>query len=187
MERKISVGVSNRHVHLTKEVYDLLFDEELTKKNDLNQIGEFASNQVVTIKGKKGSIENVRVLGPLRNYNQVEISRTDAYKLGINPPVRRSGDLLDSEDVILETEKGSILLKNSCIIADRHVHINFDMAREMGLKDNQVVKILVSGDKACILYAHVKISDNGYYELHIDFDDANACGIKNNDELTLIY
>lgn len=187
MQKKITVGVSNHHVHLTKEVYEQLFDTPIEKDFDLSQPGGFASKQFVTIKTNKASISKVRVLGPCRDYNQVEISRTDAYKLGINPPVRKSGDTLDSADIILETEKGSVLLKSSCIIADRHVHISMDKAEEFGLKDNQLVKILVDGDKACILYAHIKISVDGYLELHLDFDDANACGIKNKDEVTLIF
>lgn len=186
MKNKISVGVSNRHVHLTEEIYNQLFFSPLLKKCDLNQIGEFASNQVLTIKTDKDIIENVRVLGPFRDYNQVEISRTDAYKLGLNPPIRRSGDLSNSETITLIGEKGSVVLENSCIIANRHVHMNPDLARQLGVIDNQQVKIIVSGEKACILYAFVKISDNGFYELHIDFDDANAAGLKNGDEVEIV-
>lgn len=186
MKNKINVGVSNRHVHLTEEVYNMLFSEPMKKKNDLHQIGEFACEQVVTIKTEKSYLENVRVLGPCRNYNQVEVSRTDAYKLGLCPPVRRSGDLADSETVTLIGDKGSITLENSCIIANRHVHMNPEDAKRLGVVDNQQVKIIVNGDKACILYAFIKISDNGFYELHIDFDDANAAGLKNGDEVEII-
>lgn len=186
MKSKINVGVSNRHVHLTEEVYNELFFEPMTKKYDLHQIGEFASNQFVTIKTDKDIIENVRVLGPFRDYNQVEISKTDSYKLGLCPPVRRSGDLNNSETITLIGDKGRVTLENSCIIANRHVHMNPEMALELGVVDNQQVKIIVSGEKACILYAFIKISDNGFYELHIDFDDANAAGLKNGDEVEII-
>ncbi len=186
MEKLIKVGVSNRHVHLTEDIYNQIFSVPMSKRNNLHQIGEFASNQVVTIKTEKAEINNIRVLGPFRKYNQVEISRTDAYTLGLNPPVRRSGELEKSETVTIIGDKGSIVLENACIIADRHVHMNPEMAQDLEVSDNQLVKIVVKGDKACILDAHIKISDNGYYELHLDFDDANACGLKNDDEVEMI-
>ncbi len=187
MERKVMVGVSNRHVHLTEEIYKRLFSMPLTKKNDLHQIGEFAGNQVVTIATEKGRISNVRVVGPLREYNQVEISRSDAYTLGINPPVRRSGNLKNSESITIIGEKDSVTLENACIVADRHVHMNGTLAKELGVVDNQMVQIKVLGDKSCILDASIKISDNGYYELHLDLDDANAAGLKNGDEVTILF
>lgn len=186
MKSKINVGVSNHHVHLTEETYNMLFFSPIKKRSDLHQIGEYASEQVVTIKTEKGEIKNVRVLGPFRSYNQVEVSRTDSYDLGICPPVRKSGDLKDSETITLIGEKGSVNLQNCCIIASRHVHMNPKTAEQLGVVDNQQVKIIVGGDKACILFANVKISDNGYYELHIDFDDANAAGLKNGDEVEII-
>lgn len=186
MEKLVKVGISNRHVHLTEEVYNRLFDTPMEKRNDLHQVGEFASNQVVTVKTKNGEIENVRVVGPFREYSQVELSRTDAIRLNINPPVRRSGDLENSETVTLVGNIGSVTLNNSCIIADRHVHMNPKMAHELNVVDKELVKIRITGDKSCILDAHIKISDNGFYEVHLDLDDANAAGVKNNDEVTMI-
>lgn len=110
MEEKIigKIAVSNRHLHLTKEVYDQLFDEPISMKRPLNQIGEFASFQTVTLKTEKAEIPNVRLIGPLRAYNQVEISRSDAYLLGLNPPVRQSGDLEDSETITVVGPKGEV-------------------------------------------------------------------------------
>ena len=107
---KISIGVSNRHVHLTKEHLNILFGEGygLEKKNDLTQPGQFASTALVTIKTEKSEISNVRVLGPVRPYTQVEISKTDAYKLGLNPPVRNSGDLKDSAPITIVGPNGSV-------------------------------------------------------------------------------
>lgn len=186
MKKKIKVGISNHHVHLTEKIYNLLFFTPMTKRNDLHQIGEFASNQVVTLKTEKAEIKNVRVLGPFRKYNQVEISRTDAKVLGINPPVRRSGNLTNSESITLIGEKGSIILENCCIIAERHVHMNFSDAQKFCVKDGDTVKILVGGDKSCILFAKIKVSDNGFYELHLDFDDANAANLNNGDEVEII-
>lgn len=187
MKDKIKIGVSNHHVHLTEETYNKLFSTPIKKKSDLNQTGEFASEQIVTIKTEKSEIRNVRVLGPFRNYNQVEVSRTDAYQLGINPPVRKSGDLDNSETVTIIGELGEVTLPNSCIIANRHVHMNPEVAKQFGVVDNAQVKLIVNGDKACILFANVKISDNGYYEAHIDFDDANAAGLKSGDEVEIEY
>ncbi len=183
---KVKVGISNHHVHLTKEVYDLLFFQEPTKRNDVHQIGEYACNETVVLKGPKGEIQNVRLMGPFRNYNQVEISRNDAHVLGLNPPVRKSGDLTGSENITLVTSKGSITLKEVCIVAERHIHMPKDLAQELNLKDNQIVNVKVLGDKAALIEAHIKIKDNAYFELHIDFDDANALGLKNDDEVEII-
>jgi len=185
MEYSINARISNRHVHLTKEIYDLLFDEEISKRNDLNQIGEFASNQTVTIKNGDKEIKNVRVMGPFREYNQIEISRRDARSLGVNPPVRRSGDLADSLEVTLETEKNSIVVKG-LIIANRHIHMTKDDAKKYGVEDKQKVQIKVLGDKSGIMDAEIKISDNAFYELHIDTDDANAFLLEDNDKVTMI-
>ena len=170
----VTVAISNRHVHLTKETYEQLFDEPISIKKPLNQIGEYASMQTLTIKTPKSSIENVRVLGPFRKYDQVEISRNDAYKLGINPPVRQSGDLEDSETITLVGPKGEVTLNNACIQAERHVHMNESKAAELGLKNEDLVKLKINTDKGGIMEAFVKISPNGFYEVHIDTDDANC-------------
>lgn len=185
MEYSINARISNRHVHLTKELYEILFDEEMTKRNDLNQIGEFASNQVVTIKNGEKEIKNVRVLGPFREYNQIEISKRDARGLGVNPPVRRSGDLADSLEITLVTDKASVNVKG-LIIANRHVHMTEEDANKYGVEDMQKVQISISGDKSGIMDAEIKISDTGYYELHIDTDDANAFLLEDNDKVTMI-
>ena len=186
MEQVIKVRISNRHVHLTKEVYDLLFDKELTVKNNLNQVGEFASNEMVTIKNGDKVMENVRVVGPLRSYNQVEISKRDARLLGVNPPVRRSGDLDNTPEITLQTDKGSVTV-NGLIIANRHVHMNPDMAQKLGVKNKQIVQIKVENAKSGIMEAEVKITDNGYLELHIDTDDANAFLLEDNADVLMIF
>ena len=183
---KVKVAISNRHVHLTKEIYDMLFDEELTKKSDLKQKGEFASNQVVNIKGPKGEIKNVRIVGPLRSYNQVEVSASDAYLLGIVPPVRKSGDLHGSAPIKIETNKGEVSLDEGCILAERHLHLNPDEALELGLKDEEIINIKVNNIKGGLMQAFVKVSSNGYKEVHIDRDDANAFLLQNGDEVEII-
>lgn len=187
MEEKIigKIAVSNRHVHLTKEVYDLLFDEPLSIKRPLNQIGEFASFQTVTLKTDKAEIPHVRVIGPLRKYTQVEISRTDAITLGLNPPVRQSGDLEDSETITIVGPKGEVTLDNVCIQAERHVHMNKKKADELGLKHEDMVHILVDNDKGGVMDAFVKVSDNGFFEIHIDKDDANCFILNTGDEVVI--
>lgn len=187
MEEKIyaPVAVSNRHVHLTKETYALLFDEPLTIKNALGQIGEFAAMQTLTIEGPKGSIERVRLIGPFREYNQVEVSRSDAYTLGINPPVRMSGNLKGSETITLVTPKARITLENSCIQAKRHVHMNEAKAKELGLKNEDAVSLVIDNEKRGTMEALVKVTPNGFYEIHIDIDDANCFMLSTGDEVEI--
>lgn len=186
MKKLVKVGISNRHVHLTKEVYKTLFSSELTKKKDLTQIGDFAANETVTLKTKKGMIENVRIIGPYRNYNQVEISKSDARKLGLNPPVRKSGDLENSETITIIGEKGEITLENVCILAERHIHLNPSDALNWQVKDGDMVSVSVKGDKSCLLNAHIKVSENGVPAFHIDTDDANAALLNNDKEVEVL-
>ncbi len=185
MEYIVNVRVSNRHVHLTKEVYDKLFQEEMTVKYYLNQVGEFASNQTLTLRNGENVIENVRVCGPFRKYNQVEISKRDARVLKVNPPVRRSGDLENTPFITLETDKGKVEV-NGLIIMSRHVHMNKEDAIKYNVKDMQKVGVRIDNAKGGVLDAEVKVTDNGFYEVHFDTDDMNACMIEDNDEVTLI-
>jgi len=182
---KIKVGVSNRHVHLTEEVYRILFkDIKMEVVKELSQPGEFASNLFVTLKTEKNTIERVRVLGPLRKYNQVEISKTDSYTLGLKPPVRMSGDLENSETITLVTENGEVTLENSCIIAARHIHATKEDYEKYNL--SEVMKGIINTSKPGVIgNVLVKCDDNFSYELHIDTDDANAVMLKNGDEIEI--
>lgn len=186
MEYQVKIGISNRHVHLTKETYELLFNEPLTIKKEIHQIGEFASNQVVTLKTEQGIIENVRIVGPFRDYNQVEICNSDAHQLGLNPPVRKSGDIKNSENITLVGPKGEIYLESVCILAQRHIHINSKDQEKYHVKDGDVVKVLVRKNRTALLDTYIKISENGYFEMHIDRDEANAFLLKNEENVTLI-
>lgn len=181
----VKVAISNRHVHLTRETYKKLFDEPLTKKNDLHQIGQFAANQTVTIISGDKYFENVRIVGPFRDYNQVEISKNDARKLNINPPVRTSSDLVGSSSITLKTNKDSVKLQEGCIIADRHVHFNTVEAQKYHVKNKDKLKIHILGDKRGTIEAFAKVSDDGYFELHLDTDDANAFLLENDDKVVL--
>ena len=184
---EVSVGVSNRHVHLCEDDYKILFgDIVFTKKVDLNQPGEFASMQTVTIKGFKGEINNVRVLGPFRSYTQVEISKTDSYKLGVNPSVCASGDLVNACDIEIIGPVGSIVRK-ACIIANRHIHVDQDIISKYHLDGLSKVKIKVKGEKGGILdNVFLKETKKAFFEVHLDTDDANAFLLKQNDLVEII-
>ena len=185
MEVNVSVGISARHIHLTKENYAKLFDHEMTKKADLNQIGQFAANETVTIKTSKGELKNVRIVGPCREYNQVEIAASDARVLGIDPPVRRSGESSGAAVVEVITEKGKIELDN-CIIANRHVHMNPKKAEELGVVNRELLTLEIDGTKKGNLEVEVVVTDNGYFEVHLDTDDANAFLLKSGVQEKLI-
>lgn len=186
---KVTIGVSNRHVHLCKKDFEILFgnNTKLEKSKDLTQPGEFASTSKLIIKTEKSEISGVRVLGPLRNYTQVEISKTDAFKLGINPPVRDSGDLENSEKVTLVGSCGSIDLEKGCIIATRHIHITSKARKEYNLENVDFVNVRVTGIKGGTLeHVSLKESENYKFEMHIDTDDANAHLIKQGDIATIL-
>lgn len=181
---EISVGVSVRHIHLRREDFVTLYgDIDMVEKSALNQPNNYASIHTATISTPKAKIENVRVLGPCREYTQVEISRTDAYSLGISPPVRESGDLTNAAMITISTDMGSVTLP-SAIIAQRHIHISHEMRVSMGLPD--VLSIVKSGIKGGVIAdVHIKESNPAYYEAHIDTDEANAFNIKSGDVLMI--
>ena len=185
---KVILGVSNRHVHLTEETYKKLFGEEkLEVVKELRQPGQFASNKFVTLKNGEREIKHVRVLGPLRKYNQVEISKTDSFTLKVNPPVRDSGNIEGSESITLVNEDKEVHLEEGCIIANRHIHINPKEAKEYGLEGIEKVRIKIEGEKAGIIdNVHIRVDENFKFELHIDTDDGNAFNVKTGDELEII-
>ena len=184
---KIPVGVSARHVHLTKDVYFKLFGrEELTKFKDINQPGLYAAEETVSIKTDKYSFDNVRILGPLRDYNQVEISKTDSYHLGIKPPVRCSGDLSGAESITIVGPLGEVVV-NAAIIAERHVHMSLDDAKKNNLVDGQSVLIKIKTEKPGVIVAKLKVSEKAYLELHLDLDDANGFLLNQNDEVDMEF
>lgn len=185
---KVILGISNRHVHLTEETYKKIFGTEpLNIVKKLKQPGQFASDKFVTIKNGNKEISHVRVLGPFRNYNQIEISRTDSYTLKINPPIRDSGDIEGSSPITLKTEKGEINLDKGCIIATRHIHITPEEMKLYNFQGKKEVKIRVKGEKGGILdNVKLKVAEASSFELHLDTDDGNAFGLKTGDELEII-
>lgn len=173
---EVKVGVSNRHIHLTKKDLESLFGENynLTPRNYLDQPGQFAAEETVTLKNDKNIKEYVRIVGPTRDYTQVEVLEEDKEYFGINPPVRNSGDLVNSEDITIIGPKGELYKKNVCIIANRHIHIN---TRDKGnFKEDQIVKVQI-GEKV-LDNIHVKLGNNYALSLHINKDDARDNNIE---------
>ena len=185
---KVLLGVSNRHIHLCQEDYDILFgNAPLEKIKDLVQVGEFATSSVVEISTEKSKLTKVRLLGPLRPYTQVEISKSDCYILGIDAPVRTSGDLRDAALVTITGPCGTVT-KECAIIANRHLHINHEECVALGLENNQKIRIKVGEEKQAILdNVYVKETPKGVMEVHLDTDDANANLLKTGDMVDLIY
>ncbi len=185
---KIKVGVSARHAHLKEDTYIKLFgNNNIEKLRDLDQPGQYASTSTITIKKDDIEIKNVRVLGPFRNYNQVEISRTDAYKLKTNPPVRASGDIKQSESITLIGPKGKVKLDEGLILANRHIHIDKKTQKQLGLENIKTVSIKIEGEKGGILNnVTIKAQEPSSLRLHLDTDDANAFNLKNDDEVEII-
>lgn len=182
----IKVGVSNRHVHLNKEAYDILFnEEEFRVKNYLSQRGEFASELLVDIKTNGGLVKNVRVVGPLRDEVQVEISRSDSFVLKINPPVRMSGNFDSGEEVTLVNNAKEFKTRN-CILAHRHIHASYEDLEKYGLNDEKTYRVRVKGERGGTMdNVRIKVKDNYSLELHIDTDEANAFLISNGDIVEL--
>ena len=186
----IPVGVSNRHIHLTKEDLETLFGKgyELTPMKDLSQPGQYACKELLTIIGPSlRPIENVRVLGPLRKATQVEISRTDSFTLKVKPPVRESGDIAGSAPITIIGPKGTVTLKEGCIIANRHIHMSEEEGKAFGLKDGDYVTVEVNGERRTTFYdVQVRVNKAFRLEMHIDTDDANAAGIGNGFKVKII-
>ncbi len=184
----VPIGISNRHIHLCSKDVETLFGKgyELTKIKDLKQKGEFACEEKLTVltivNGVERQISNVRILGPIRLATQVEVAKTDARLLKINPPVRNSGDLDGSESVTLVGPKGKVTIDQGCIIATRHIHLSVEDAQKTGLKDGQIVDIALRGEKPGVLgQVYCKIKDSFVFELHLDTDDGNAFLVNDGD------
>lgn len=185
----IPVGVSARHIHLTQEAVETLFGpgHQLTFKSELMG-GQFAAEETCTIVGLKlRAMEKVRVLGPVRKANQVEISATDARTLGVAAPVRNSGDTKGSAPIAIVGPKGAIYLKEGCIVAARHIHMSPEDAARYGLKDKDVVSVQADNERGTIYdQVLIRVDPSFTLEMHIDTDEANAAGIKQGDRVRLL-
>ena len=188
--KKVTVGISARHVHVTREHLEILYGAgyQLTNKKDLSQPGQFASNETVDVVTGKSTFKNVRILGPERSKSQVEVSMSDAMKLGLkNIPVRDSGDLAGTPGAKLVGPKGEVELKEGVIVASRHIHMTPAEAATFGVKDKDTVKVRCGGERG-LVFENVLIRVHEQYalEMHVDTDEGNAALGKNGDQLEVI-
>ncbi len=189
--RPIPIAISARHAHLDRKAMDVLFGEgsELTVYRPLSQPGQFASEQRVNLVGPRGRIEGVRVLGPLRRACQVEVSRTDEFRLGVDAPIRRSGQVKGSAPITLEGPKGTLHLDEGLICAWRHIHMTTADAEAYGVQDGDMVEVTVSGGPRDLTFGDVlvRVKDSYALEMHIDTDEANAAELSPGAAGELIY
>lgn len=185
----IPVGLSNRHIHLSQADLDVLFGEgyELTKFKDLSQPGQYAANEKVDVVGTKGTLKGVRILGPVRKETQIEISLADGFVLGVNPPVRDSGDLIDSPGVKVVGPKGEVTIDKGVIAAARHIHMHTSDAEKFGVADKDVVSVRVGGKRGLVFdNVLVRVHKEYALEMHVDVEEGNAAGLKNGSMVELI-
>ena len=187
----VPVGVSNRHVHLTKEDFKTLFgaDCDDTRLKAVKQPGQYACNEKVTVEGPKGVLKDVRMIGPYRKYSQVEVSLGDARRLGVEPPIRDSGKLENSPGVRLVGPKGSVTIKQGVILSKRHIHFSAREGAQYKVKDGQEVRVLCgAGTERETIFERVlcRVGDAYSLELHLDIEEANAAGLKNGDPAYIV-
>ena len=178
----VELEASGRHVHLTREQSLALFGHGLTPKRPLSQPGQFLAEERVTVVGPKGEFQNVAVLGPERKEAQVEISLTDGRQLGIEPPVRLSGDVADTPGAVLRGTRGTLEIPRGVLAAKRHIHLTPEAAKRFGVKDKQNVRLKVYTARPCVFEdVTVRISPDFASYVHLDYDEANACGFRKGD------
>ena len=190
MGNKVLVEISARHVHLSAEHLEVLFGEghKLTNLKELSQPGQFATEERVTIKGPKGEMARVIVLGPTRPETQVEVSATDARSLGLSAQVRMSGDIQNTTGMTLIGPAGTVVLHKGVIIAKRHIHLSDQEAKQFGLEDHQVVSVEITSDDRSLTFGDVvvRVNPNFRAAMHIDTDEGNAAGIQGSTQGVII-
>ena len=178
----VELEASGRHVHVTKEQAQTLFGHPLTPQRPLSQPGQYLAKERVTLVGPKGEFPNVAVLGPERKAGQVEISLTDARTLGVEAPVRLSGDVRNTPGIILKGERGTVTLPEGVIAAQRHIHLTPKDAKKFGVQDKQIVKLQTYTARPAIFEdVAVRVSPEFASYVHLDYDEANACGFQKGD------
>ena len=188
-ETKVPVGISARHIHVSQADLDVLYGEgyRLTVKKDLLQQGQYAANEVVDIVTEKGIFKNVRILGPVRNQTQIEISLSDAMKLKISTPVRDSGDLKGSPGITVIGPKGTVTLEEGVIAAGRHIHMSLTDAENFGVKDKDIVKVRCGGERGLVFEnVLIRVHESFRLEMHIDTDEANSAMCLNSGVVEVI-
>ncbi|MFC4103486.1 phosphate propanoyltransferase [Paenibacillus xanthanilyticus] len=185
----VPVGVSARHIHLTQEHVEVLFGEgaQLTEMKPLSQPGQYAANEQVAVIGPKGTFAKVRILGPARKATQLEVSRTDAFALGVNPPVRESGKIEGTPGITIKGPAGEVTINEGVIVAARHIHFHTDDAERFGIVDKQRLTVRLQGERGLLLENVIaRVSPDYALDLHIDTDEANAAGAKTGDMAEII-
>ncbi len=188
-DRQVPVGISMRHIHLSRREVDALFGRtyQLTPLRPLSQPGQFACQECLDVIGPKGVLHKVRVLGPERSAAQVELAQTDCRAIGVNAPVRSSGSTDGTPGVLLQGPKGVLSLPQGVIIADRHLHMNPAQAAAFGLADGDIVRVRVDGGKPGILDGVlVRAGERYELDLHLDTDDANAFQLRQGQLVTVL-
>jgi len=188
--KRVPVGVSARHVHLSVEDLHRLFGpgHTLTRLRDISQPGQFAAQEQVTLIGPKGTLERVRVLGPCRRQTQVELAPSDARRLGVDAPIRPSGRLDGTPGITLAGPYGTVELQQGVIISERHIHMTPADAAAFGVEDGQEVRVKVGGPRGGIMErVFIRVRDDFALEMHIDTDDANAFGVTTGDQLEILW
>lgn len=182
MDNEILVEVSARHVHVTEETFRILFgnDAVLGFKKALSQPGQFVSDKKVNLIGKKKNIMNVSILGPCRNLNQVEVSKTDARTLGADAPIRLSGDIEGTESIIIEGPCGSVTLEQGLMVAKRHVHLDPETAKKLNKSDGEIVNVKLTSEERSLVFGDVvvRVSEKYRPAVHLDTDEGNAANIN---------
>ena len=181
LDGSFEVEASGRHVHLSRKELDALFGTgyELTKAKDLSQPGQYASKERLTVVGPKGAFHNVVILGPVRKESQVEVSLTDCLQLGVKAPIRESGDIEGTPGIVLVNGDKSVSLDKGLIVAKRHVHMTPEDAEKRGVKNHDMVKVKVEGARPLIFDdVVIRVSPKFATYMHIDYDEANACGFS---------
>lgn len=185
----VPIEVSSRHVHISQDDLTALFGEgaALTVLRPISQKGQFAANETVMLIGPKSSIENARIVGPTRSETQVELSITDARRLGVAPWIRDSGNLKGSPGMTLRGPKGDVDLHEGVIVPRRHIHANEEDCKQYGLKPGMTVRVRIGGDRGVVLErVFVKVHPSFVWRLHLDTDEANAAGVKGGEEAEVL-
>ena len=178
----VELEASGRHVHVTREQALALFGHPLTPKRPLSQPGQFLANERVTVVGPKGEFSNVAVLGPERKAGQVEVSLTDARTLGVEAPVRLSGDVQGSPGILIRGDRGCVTLPRGVIAAQRHIHLTPEDAKKFHVQDKQIVKLQTYTARPVLFEeVAVRVSPDFASYVHLDYDEANACGFQKGD------
>ena len=189
MGYKVEIGISNKHLHLSQEDLEKLFGAsyELTHVKDLKQPGQFAAEEKVDIVGPKGTLKGIRILGPVRPETQVELAMTDARNIGMDAPIRESGVLDGSPGIKLVGPKGEIEIQKGTIIALRHIHLSAQQAEDAGVVDKELVDVITNGTRPVVFNdVLIRAGDKYEREFHLDTDEANAAGVKNNDMAEIV-